>query len=352
MYDIGCDQHKHYCVMAAVNPKGQIVDERKIYHNAPEKLKEYLSQIPPGSRMAIESCGFDAWFCDQVETYNIEIHLVNPLKTKAIAEAKIKTDSLSAETLARLLHADLLAESYYAPPELRERRYLLRYRQCLVQYRTSIKNRIHALLHRLGIQNPSVNDLFGKQGLQWLKGLQLNPTYQRALKGYLDMLDCIKKRINDSETQIRSLLKDDPLADLLQTIPGVGKLAAFLLLAEMGPISRFPSPEKLCSYAGIIPSLHQSGQVRYSGSITKQGNKFIRWILVEAAHVAVRKDPALSHFYHRIKRKKGTHKATVAVARKLLTYVYHILAKKEPYRYQPIYPNKPVCCPASQKALI
>jgi transposase len=154
-------------------------------------------------------------------------------------------------------------------------------------------------------------------------------------------LDALKKQLNECEKEIKKILKEDPQARLLQTIPGVGKISAFLLLAEIGPLERFPSPEKLCSYAGIVPSYHQSGQVEYRGPITKQGNKFIRWILVEAAHIAVRKDPALKEFYQRIRYKKGAHKATVAVARKLLTYVYHILKRQEPYRYQPRYPKKP-----------
>ena len=341
MYDIGCDQHKHYCLMVAVNEQGKCVSEEKIYHNNPTQLERYLSRVPSGSRIAIEACGFDAWLCDRIESYGHEVHLAHPLKTRAIAEAKIKTDILDARTLAKLMHGDLLAESYYAPGEVREKRYLLRYRQCLVVYRTGVKNRIHGLLHRQGIRSPGISDLLGVQGLDWLKHVELPSIYRKALRGYLAVLDALKKQLNECEKEIKKILKEDPQARLLQTVPGVGKISAFLLLAEIGPLERFPSPEKLCSYAGIVPSYHQSGQVEYRGPITKQGNKFIRWILVEAAHIAVRKDPALKEFYQRIRYKKGTHKATVAVARKLLTYVYHILKRQEAYRYQPRYPKKP-----------
>jgi len=351
MYDIGCDQHKHYCLMAAVDEQGKSVSEEKIYHNNPTQLEQYLSRIPSGSRIAIEACGFDAWLCDRIESYGHEVHLAHPLKTRAIAEAKIKTDVLDARTLAKLLHGDLLAESYYAPAALREKRYLLRYRQCLVVYRTGIKNRIHSMLHRQGILSPGISDLFGVQGLDWLQHLTMPPIYSQALNGYLSLLQSLKKQLNECEKEIRKILKDDPQSKLIQTIPGIGKISAFLLLAEIGPLDRFRSAEKLCSYAGIVPSYHQSGQVEYRGSITKQGNKFIRWILVEAAHIAVRKDPALKEFYQRIRYKKGTHKATVAVARKLLTYVYYILKRQEPYRYQPRNSKKPVLTFVSKKTL-
>ena len=341
MYKIGCDQHKHYCLMHTLNQNGEFVNQEKIYHDDPQSMKNYLSQIPKESHMVIEACGFDAWLCDLVESYDIHIHLAHPLKTKAIAEARIKTDSLDAKTLAQLLHADLLAEAYYAPAELREKRYLFRYRQCLVRYQTSIKLRIHDLIDRQGIRSPELTDLFGSQGRLWLESLSLAPIYQKSLTGYLSLIDHLKELILTSERHISSILKEDPLASLLQSIPGIGKISAYALLYEIGPIDRFPTPEKLCSYAGLGPSVHQSGQRYYHGSITKQGNKFIRWILVEAAHRIIRKDPVLKSFYNRIRIKKGSQKAIVAVARKLLTYVFQILTKKEPYRYQPILPKKP-----------
>jgi transposase len=342
MYTIGCDQHKHYCVLATLNEQGKMMEQQKFYHDSPEVIKDYLLKMPEGSKLAIEACGYDAWLCDLVESCGVKVHLAHPLKTKAIASARIKTDTLDAKVLAQLLHNDFLAEAYYAPKELREKRYLLRYRQCLVQYQTSLKNRIHGILDRLGIRTPEVTDLFGKKGIAWLKSLDLTDVYANALEGYLEVLSTIKERIKESEKNIQAILDEAPQTTLLQTIPGIGKISAFLLIAEIGPIERFASAEKLCSYAGLVPSLHQSGQTLYQGSITKQGNKFIRWVMVEAAHRALRQDPALRNLYQRIERKKGSSKAAVAVARKLLTYVWHVLTKNEIYRYRTTVPNKPV----------
>ena len=342
MQYIGLDQHKNFCVIAALARDGEMLDQRKIYHNDPDELKRYLSQVPEGSKLAVEACSFDAWLSDLVEEHGIEVHLANPNKTRAIAEARIKTDELDAKTLAHLLRTDLLCESYHAPKELRQRRYLLRYRQCLVWYRTGIKQRIHALLGRLGIPSLPVTDLFGKRGMTWLNSLQLESHYQTALSGYLNLLEHITDMIKKAEGEIREEIKNDPDAELLKTIPGIGDLSAYLLVVEIGPIERFASAEKLSSYAGLVPRLHQSGQSLYLGRITKQGNKFIRWVLTEAGCTAVRKDPNLARFYQRIVQKKGAQKAQVAVARKLLTYVYHILKKKEPYKPFQSLPNKPV----------
>jgi len=349
MHYIGCDQHKRFCVMTAMDQKGNIIDQQKLYHDNPDSLKDYLQDVPSGSHMAVEACGYDAWLCDLVESYNVKIHLAHPLKTKAIAQARIKNDELDSKTLAELLRGDLISESYYAPADIRQKRYFLRYRLCLVKYQTSLKNRIHNLLGRQGILTPSVSDLFGKEGRLWLESLNLPSIYQHALQGYLSLLDTLKEHIKEAESKIRQFLKEDPQSELLKTIPGIGALSAYLLLTEIGPITRFPSAEKLCSYMGIIPSLHQSGSTRYHGAITKQGNPFVRWVLVEAAHVAVRKDPGLAIFYRRILMKKGANKAVVAAARKLLVYVYMVLTKNEPYRYHraDFLPNKPVLRSAS-----
>jgi transposase len=185
----------------------------------------------------------------------------------------------------------------------------------------------------LGIRAPAVTDLFGMRGRQFLESLKLGDGYQEALHGYLGLLDATEARINCLKKRLATCVKENPNAKLLESMPGVGVLLSQLIVAEIGEISRFASAEKLCSYAGLVPSLHQTGQTIYRGPCPKQGNKFLRWAMVEAAQVTARKDPLIKAFYDRIKRKKGPQKATVAVARKLLTIVYQILTKKEYYHY-------------------
>lgn len=339
MYTIGCDQHKYFCQLAVLDEKGKMIQQQKLYHDDREALKRYFASLPPGSRMAIEASGFESWLADFVQELGIEVHLSHPLKTRAIAEAKIKTDKVDAKILAQLLHADMLPAAYLASPEIRRKRYFLRFRLCLNRYRSSLKNRIHSLLHFLGIQTPDISDLFGVSGRAFLDSLKLGPGYQDALHGYLNLLNATEARINCLGKRLAATVKDNPEAKLLETIPGVGVLLAQLIAVEIADISRFSSAERLGSYAGLVPSLHQSGQRLYHGSCQKSGNKFLRWAMVEAAQVAVRKDPRMKDFYSRIKRKKGSQKAIVAAARKLLAVVFYILTRNEAYHYG----NQPIC---------
>jgi len=333
MVYVGCDQHKLFCQLAVLDEEGNMIDQQKLYHDDREALKRYFSALPQGSEMAIEASGFESWLADFVQDLGLKVHLSNPLKTRAIAEAKVKTDKVDAKILAQLLYADLLPHAYLAPPEIRRARYFLRFRLCLNRYRASLKNRIHSLLHFLGIRPPAVTDLFGVRGRQFLDSLKLGSGYQEALNGYLGLLDSTEAKINCLKKRLAANVKENPEAKLLESIPGVGVLLSQVIMAEIGQFSRFASADKLCSYAGLVPSIHQSGQKLYHGPCQRQGNKFLRWAMVEAAQVASRKDPLLRSFYDRIKRKKGPQKATVAVARKLLVIVFQILTKKELYQY-------------------
>lgn len=333
MVYIGCDQHKYFCQLAVLDQEGQMVEQKKLYHDDRESLKRYFQSLPEGSQMAVEASGFESWLADFVQDLGIQVHLSHPLKTRAIAEAKIKTDKVDAKILGQLLYADLLPHAYLAPPEIRRQRYFLRYRLCLVKYRSSLKTRIHSLLAQLGYRPPVVTDLFGVKGRAYLNALKLGPGYQDALQGYLELLDAVEEKLEYVRKRLAKCIHSNSDARLLETIPGIGVFFSQLIVAEIGDIKRFGSPEQLCSYAGLVPSLHQSGQTLHRGPCGQDGNKFLRWAMVEAAQTAVRKDPLLQAFYDRIKRKKGPQKAVVAAARKMLVIVFHMLTKQEPYHY-------------------
>lgn len=334
MYYVGCDQHKHYSQVMTKDKEGSIKDQAKLYHNDRDRLTEYFSSLPKDSIVLLEASGFEPWLCDLLQELGLNVKLAHPFKTKAIAEEKIKTDKISAGVLADLLRANLVSEAYIASPQIRQKRYKMRYRLTLVRLRTMSKNKIHSLLSSLGLEIPQMTDLFGKSGRAYLEELKLQPSYQRALSGYLKLMDELNVLIKQLDRDIRYESDKDPQAKLLTTIPGIGIILANIILAEIGDINRFLSSSKLASYTGITPSMHQSGQINYSGRITKRGNKYLRWLFVEAAHVAIRKDPRLAGFYTKLRYKKGTHVAIVAVAHKLLTYTYQVLTRKEPYRYK------------------
>lgn len=335
-YYVGCDQHKHYSVVTAKDKAGNLMNQTKLYHSDRDSIVDYLSSLPKGSSVLLEASGFDPWLCDLIQECGLNVKLAHPFKTRAIAEERIKTDKLSSSVLADLLRNNLVCEAYIASPQTREKRYNLRYRQYLVHLRTTAKNRIHSLLARLGLQVPEVTDLFGNTGREYLNQLNLSPIYQRALSGYLHLIDEFTLLIREVESGLRKELKEEPLVQLLMTIPGVGLILAHLILAEIADINRFLSSSKLASYIGIVPSLHQSGKVKYSGNITRQGNKYLLWAFVEAAHVAIKRDPFLARFYKKLHNKKGPHIAIVAVAHKLVTSCYWILKNQEPYRFKAI----------------
>lgn len=344
MIHVGLDMHKHFSKIEAMDDFGRVLQKTTLYHDNKEAIHQYFRSLDKPVIVAMEATRSWYWLYELMIEEGVDVKLAHPYKTKLIGEAKIKTDSIDAHVLAQLERTGFLPESYIPPKPIREQRELLRYRLMLVTIRVKFKNRIHDIVDKLGIVHP-YSDLFGTSGIAFLNSLSLPGVYQEELHRCLDTLRFLDQKIKEAEKDMKAILKVDPRAELLITIPGVSHLTAYLLLSEIGDINRFPSSEKLCAYGGIIPSTHQSGEKSYHGSITKEGNKYIRWALVEAAQKASRKDPALFVFYEKLKRNKGSGVALVAVARKLLTSVYHILKKGEPYRFRSCHwnhPGKPV----------
>ncbi|MBU2266456.1 MAG: IS110 family transposase [Candidatus Omnitrophica bacterium] len=333
MYYVGCDQHKKYSFVVVKDQKGLKLDQVKLYHADKENMKNYFSALPRGSKVALETCGFDHWLTDMLQELDLSVKLSHTAKTKAIAEERIKTDKISASVLADLLRVDMLPEAYIPTKPIRDARYLMRYRQNLIYLRTSIKNRIHSIIDNAGIQQ-SFSDLFGKGGRQFLIQLDLRQPYKSIIDNYLSVIADLTNRINKVDSQLRQSLRKDKQVQLLTTIPGIGVITAHVILAETGDINRFPNHHKFARYIGIVPSLHQSGQVLHSGHITKQGNKYLRTAFVESAQTAIRRDPYLAVKFNKIKAKKGYGVAIVAIGHKLAKSAYVVLKNKEEYRYR------------------
>jgi transposase len=340
MYYVGCDQHKHYSQVMVKDKEGAIIDQYKLYHSDRTEVQRYFSSLPKESSVAVEATGYEMWLIDLLQELGLDVKLAHPLRTKAIAEKKIMTDKISADVLADLLRADLLCEAYIAPPQTREKRFRMRYRQGLVHLKITAKNKIHSILGQLGLVVPEATDLFGKSGRIYLENLPMKPVYKRAVESYLQFIDTLSVKIEELDREIRSEASDDAQLKLLMSIPGIGVVLGHLILAEIGDIKRFLSSGKLASYAGIVPSLHESGTSRRRGGITKQGNKYLRWAFVEAAHVAVRHDPYLAYYCEKIRLKKGIQTAIIACAHKLLIYAYQVLSKNESYKYNRMIPGR------------
>jgi transposase len=223
-----------------------------------------------------------------------------------------------------LLRTDLLPAAYIPPRDVRELRERLRYRAALVTLQTIVKNRIHAILLKHGYQCP-YTDAFGRKGRSWLHTLSLRPVYLQALEGFLAILDTLKTQIQAVTQSIDAQAQATPAAERLCTLPGFGHYTALLVLAEIGEVHRFPDAKHLVSYAGLAPTVHASGGHVRTGHISRQGSKWLRWILVEAAQHAVRKPGRFQLVYERLAKRKGARIARIAVARELLTTVYWML---------------------------
>jgi len=271
------------------------------------------------------------------------VALAHPLKVKAIAEARIKTDKISAGILADLLRAGLLPRAYAPSKQTRDFKSVLRQRMFFVRVQTMVKNRIYDILDRhpeVLLQAPEVSDLFGAAGMQWLSQTVLPGEDNKLLTSELELLKFLREKISQSNNTVKELAQKDGRARLLQSIPGIGPFFSVLILYEIDNISRFRDEKKLCAYAGLVPSAHASGGRVFHGRITKTGSKWLRWAAIEAAQTAVRSNPEFQAYYQSVRIRKGTNAAKVATARRLLTIIYRLLRQERLYERRTTIPRK------------
>jgi transposase len=199
------------------------------------------------------------------------------------------------------------------------------------QQKTKAKN----ILSREG-KKCDFDEVTGKRARLWIKNIVLNELNRIELDYTLSLIDNLSIQIKKLDGQIEKEQYKYPEIELLKSIPGIATFSAMMIISEIVNISRFESPAKLASYAGLVPSTYQSSQTQYNGRITKRGSKWLRWILTQCTHASVKsqKSHKLKSFYLRIERKKGAQKAIVATARKMLTTIWFILNKNEYYAYR------------------
>ena len=329
---VGIDYHKKYSHVTAVNEEGQVMQSRRL-DNEPEIFQEFFRELEGRSKAVVEASRTWGVMYDLLEEVDgIEsVTLAHPLKVRAIAEARVKTDKIDAETLAQLLRADLIPSAHVPDRETRLMKEMVRQRVFLVRMRTTLKNRIHVLLDRLHIPMPVVTDLFGKKGTNYLKGLNLPGIDGEILREDLKLLEILNGLIMQARQEIELRFSDDGRVQLLKTVPGLGPILASVVALEIDDIGRFSSPKKLASYAGLVPSTYSSGGRTYHGRLIPMCNKWLKWAFVEAAWSATRCSAFCRSFYESRKRRKGAHTAAIALARRLTEIVWHILKEKRIY---------------------
>lgn len=330
----GIDLHKRHSVFTTLNLAGEVIDKQKI-KNKPELIRQYFNKLDQDQHQAvIEACFAWGWLADELESNKIKVMLAHPAKTKAIASARIKTDQVDSKILADLLRSGFVAEAHHTPAQTRDLQELLRSRARLVFTRSSLKHKLSSILHKHNL-NPEwdeleITDIFGKAGRIWMEEKKsLLPLHTRFVFGeMLESIDHLKGQIDEFGDEIKKVVPQNETASMLAKLPGIGEYSALLLAAEIGDISRFKTPEVLCSFSGLVPSVYQSGDKPARMGKLKTGNKYIRWILLQAAPKALAKDPRLAEFYRRISSKKGPKKAKVAAARKMLSQIHYMLTHK------------------------
>jgi len=336
---MGIDYHKQYFVATTMDERGKVLSKEKVSTDR-DSIRGYFKKAGSEGELkaVMEACYGWEYFYDEVEDLVDDLIMAHPLKTRLIAEARIKTDSIDSETLAHLLRTALIPQAYAPSAETRDQKNLLRYRSSLTAIKVRIKNVIHSVLARNHIEDRSFKDLsdkFGRKGLAYMRSMTLRGNDTEILNQYLNLLGETESKIKAAESRIRAVCKQDEICRLLSSIPGIGDILAVTIRYEIDDISRFVSSSKLCSYAGLVPSTYSSGNRTFQGRITKQGNKWLRWALIEAAQRAPLFDMWLREFYNRIS-KKGSKIARVAVARRLLEIIYQIWNEQRPYYKKPV----------------
>ena len=327
---VGLDVGRDFAHVAVVEEKGTARKLGRIPMG--DEFREFAATLGPGDVVALEASTNTLALAELLGRHAGKVVVSNPLRTRAIADAKRKTDDIDAATLAELVAADYLAEVWVPDETTRRLRRLVAHRAGLVRDRTATRNRVTAVLSRRLLRSP-LSDPFGVAGRRWLSALELPPDERLALDSALRLDALLSEEIGAADRAIAGMVVDDPRIHRLLTIPGIGLVTGAGILAVIGDVGRFSRPAKLVSYLGLDPRVRQSGdRPAHGGHISRAGQAHARGLLTEAAHSAIRSPGPLAGFHARVKARRGGGVAIVAVARKLAVIAWHLLTKDEDYR--------------------
>jgi len=319
MRDIGVDLHKmsfQCCYL-----KEDRTEFKKYFISELEVLKKDLRQT---DRIAVESTGNSRWFMNQVKDKVSEVIVVNPSQFKVIVNSSKKTDKADAELLAFYLSKGMLPEVIMKDEYSSQIKSLCNTRDKLVKLRTALKNKIHNILLSHGIISKR-EDFSSEKGLQKAQSYALGEVAEVEIDVIVAQIRHLNEGIKKLDREIESKGKHLKGYNNITSIKGIGPKSGTILLSVIGDIDRFPSQKRLDAYFGIVPRVRNSNDTIHHGHITKQGSKLGRTTLVQCTLVAIRYSPYLRDFYLRLKTKKGSGKAIIATARKLLGIIYQTL---------------------------
>jgi transposase len=323
---VGLDVHKLTTVATILDAQGKRVDQTRL-SSADSELISYLKRFPSPQNVVLEACNVWPHIYDAALSTGAHVTLAHPYKVRVISEASLKSDRVDSEALAQLLRLGSVPMAYAPDPAIRDLRQLVRDRVFYMRQEGDIKNHLYSVLLRRGIAYEE--GIFGlKRKREALRELHL-PEIDRGL----DVLTHLDESCVELDRAIHEAFLASKEAQLLETIPGIGELTAVALVAELCPIDRFPNIEKLCSYAGLVPTNRQSGESSYQGHLKKDSNQLVKWLLIQASWVHRREDTKsdVSKLAKRVSRRRGKQKGHAAGAHKLLKVVYAVLKRGTPY---------------------
>jgi transposase len=328
---IGLDVHRSFAEVAILDNGKLRTGGRIVLQH--EQVVAFARTLRPDDEVVLEATGNSAILVRLIAPFVRRVVVANPVQVRAIAWAKVKTDKIDAGVLAKLHASGFLPEVWVPDEETQTRRRVAAERTQLVSHMTRLKNRIQSVLHANLIPRYA-GALFGKRGRAWLDAQPLPEDQKRTIARHLGELDRIGAELAELDKALaKQALRDDRVRRLM-TIGGVNAVVAMSVLAAIGDIARFSSPEKLVSYLGLNPRVRQSGErPAFHGRITKQGRAHARAMLVEAAWSVVSGPGPLRAFFLRIKAKRGNQVAAVATARKLAVLIWHLLSKGQDYAW-------------------
>jgi len=334
MLHVGMDLSRHRLDVRVLEEDGATVAELAVAPTGPELRRlaaRFALEAPV--RGVIESMNGARFVHDTLELAGWEVAIADAQKVKGLAPLACKTDRIDAWVLAELSRRDLVPAIWLPDPTVRAHRERARFRLHLVHHRVGLKNRIHASLIAFGHVCPTT-DLFGRSGRQRLAELEFPEPWASDIAACLELIDHLDRQIAVIETDLRREGADHRYVPLLLTVPGISWILAYTIAAEIGDIARFESPKKLAGYSGLCPRVYQSGDTDRRGRLTRQGPKYLRWALVEAAVHAARHPAYVDHYQRtkvRLGRQRGAKVARVEIARKLTEAIWHMLTNGEPF---------------------
>lgn len=326
---IGVDFHARQQTICSLKTDEGVVSTHNLKHQNKDEVRAFYQQFQGRVIVGLEASGYSPWFEQLLEELGHEVWLGDATEIRRRARWRQKNDRRDAELILDLLVHDEFPRLHRPAMKSREVLRMLRYRQKLIKIRTMGKNSLQALALQSGLAKRS--QLFTRSGRQELLAAAMSPAMQWQREQWLQLLEPLNQRLLETMLWLKQQSQDDQRIVRLRTHPGIGLLTSLCLVHTLEPVARFRNQRKVAAYAGLDPRERSSAERKHFLGISKAGSRVLRYLLVEAAHTAVKKDDDLKRFYQRLVERRGRPKAKTAAARKLLIRSYIMLRDEIDY---------------------